>query len=364
MSTIKNSIKIAGAFVGILVGAGFASGQETLQFFTSFGMWGIAGALLSTAFFVFLAMTFTDLGYQSGSLSHRAVIRQICGKHLGLVVDGIITLCMISVTVVMFAGAGSVLEQQFAIPSLYGGVLTALLTIVLVSMNIRHVITFIASITPALILMTVIISSYAMFTRSLDIDALNAIAQTQKTPTTHWSGSALLYVSYNIVGAAPFLIILGGQSNSRSSAIWGGILGGLTLGLLLILINLGLFSQLNEAVNYSMPMLAIAKSMSPTMGFIMALTIYAMILNTAVGLLYSFAARVFLINTRTFTLGTVFAGILAFIASLVGFVNLVGTVYPVFGYLGFLLIIAVFAAWLRHLFKTKTNYVETTESLK
>lgn len=35
-----NILKIASAFIGIIVGAGFASGQEVLQYFTSFGHWG------------------------------------------------------------------------------------------------------------------------------------------------------------------------------------------------------------------------------------------------------------------------------------------------------------------------------------
>lgn len=347
MSTLGDSIKIAGAFVGILVGAGFASGQEILQFFSSFGLWGLAAALLSTLLFIFLATTFTDLGHKSGALSHGNVIRNICGKHLGLVVDIIITLCMISVTVVMFAGAGSLLEQQFGIPSLYGSLATTILTIILVSMNVKTVITFIASITPILILMTLIISAYAVFTRTLDFSTLNELAKAQDTPTRFWPTSALLYVSYNIIGAAPFLIIMGGQVKTRRAAVMGGVLGGLMLGFLLLVITIGLLSQFDKSIVYSMPMLALAEMFSPALGYLMAATIYAMILNTAVGLLYSFSARVFTPETRSFTIGTLVAGSLAFVASLVGFVNLVGTVYPLFGYLGFLLIGAVFFAWLR-----------------
>ena len=35
-----------GAFVGLIVGAGFASGQEIIQFFTSFGMMGMKSGSL------------------------------------------------------------------------------------------------------------------------------------------------------------------------------------------------------------------------------------------------------------------------------------------------------------------------------
>ena len=43
--------KIAMAFVGIIIGAGFASGQEMIQYFTSFGTWGIIGTLASIFIF-------------------------------------------------------------------------------------------------------------------------------------------------------------------------------------------------------------------------------------------------------------------------------------------------------------------------
>ena len=37
----EKDILIGSAFIGIIVGAGFASGQEILQYFTSFGTLGI-----------------------------------------------------------------------------------------------------------------------------------------------------------------------------------------------------------------------------------------------------------------------------------------------------------------------------------
>lgn len=36
---MKKSFQIGSAFVGLIIGAGFASGQEVMQYFTSFGIW-------------------------------------------------------------------------------------------------------------------------------------------------------------------------------------------------------------------------------------------------------------------------------------------------------------------------------------
>ena len=48
---MKRILLIASAFIGVIVGAGFASGQEVLQYFTSFGILGTLGAIITTALF-------------------------------------------------------------------------------------------------------------------------------------------------------------------------------------------------------------------------------------------------------------------------------------------------------------------------
>ena len=85
---MKKSIKMAGAFIGVIVGAGFASGQEILQFFTSFGWWGILGTAIATAFFSFLGMncvqvpSFTCPLNIPYSFEHRPFLPQILLLHL------------------------------------------------------------------------------------------------------------------------------------------------------------------------------------------------------------------------------------------------------------------------------------------
>ena len=46
MKVLKESTIVAFAFVGVVVGAGFATGQEIFQFFTSNGQFSVLGLLL------------------------------------------------------------------------------------------------------------------------------------------------------------------------------------------------------------------------------------------------------------------------------------------------------------------------------
>ena len=48
-----STLKIAATYIGTVVGAGFATGQEILQFFSRFGVLGLLGIFLAAALFVF-----------------------------------------------------------------------------------------------------------------------------------------------------------------------------------------------------------------------------------------------------------------------------------------------------------------------
>lgn len=344
---MKESLKIAGAFVGVIVGAGFASGRELLLMFVDFGAWGLAGAVVSAALFTFLGMALASLGSRLRAASHKDVVQALCGKHLGALVDLMITFFMFAVTVVMLAGGGALLEQQFGIPAIAGSVLVTLIVVAIVCLDVHKVIGMIGAVTPFLIITAVGVALYGAATRDLSFGELNQLAAKQEAGASHWLLGALLYVSYNIVAGVPILAIMGGAAKGEKQAMWGGILGGALLGLLMLVMSLGLLSRLDSVADLPMPMLSIAGEVSPALGLLMALIIFCMILNTAVGTLYSFSARLLPAGTRQFRLGSIAAGALAFVGSLVGFISLVGQVYPFFGYLGFLLIAAVVIGWLR-----------------
>ncbi|TDW05731.1 hypothetical protein [Pseudobacillus badius] len=63
---MTNAFKIAGAYIGVIVGAGFASGQEILQFFTSFGWISVVGTCIATVLFAFLGMQLLQIGSRMG----------------------------------------------------------------------------------------------------------------------------------------------------------------------------------------------------------------------------------------------------------------------------------------------------------
>lgn len=355
---MKNSINLAGAYIGIIVGAGFASGQEVLQFFTSFGIYSILGVLVATVFFAFLGMQITELGSSLQTRSHKEIINHICGRYLGPIVDIVITFFLFGVTVVMIAGAGSIFQQQFGIPDIWGGVLMTVFTIGTLLLNIKKIMSIISLVTPFLLVIMIIVATYSFFTSDVSFSEIQNSATKESAATSSWIMGALLYVSYNIAAGIAMLAVMGGTLKNKKEAGMGGILGGLGLGLLLLLINIGMISNLKGIAGVEMPTLFLANQISPFLGYILSIVLLGMIYNTAVGMLYAFTARFVPAETKVFKFSVVGIGILAFLASFVGFITLVGTVYPVTGYLGFIIIAALIISWIR---SKKTRTVKMDE---
>ncbi|MEG0385509.1 MAG: hypothetical protein RR642_12220 [Solibacillus sp.] len=350
---MKESMRIGGAFVGMVVGAGFASGQEILQYFTSFGLKGFTGAIIATIAFSFLGMKLAQLGSDLKTSSHKGVMYYIGGRYVGFILDLFITFILFGIAVVMFAGAGSTFQQMFGIDPMIGSIIMVVATIFTLLLNVKNIMNVIAFLTPYLMVIIFVILIYSLFTMDLSISQANELAQTQTSAASNWIVSALLYVSYNLAAGAAILIVMGGTVKKRKIAGMGGIFGGVMLGALIILINLTMFVKMDVIAGVEMPTLELANAIHPVVGILMAITLLGMMYNTAVGMFYAFTVRFVAPESTKFKPTVIIVGLLGFVVSLVGFTTLVGKVYSTMGYLGFALIITILIASLR---KKKRNY--------
>ncbi|MER1985717.1 MAG: hypothetical protein ABS948_07465 [Solibacillus sp.] len=344
---MKKSLQIGGAFVGLIVGAGFASGQEILQYFTSFGTLGIIGAIVAALAFAFLGMTLAQLGSDLQTQSHKGVIYHIGGRYLGVILDVLITFFLFGVAVVMFAGAGSTFNQMFGIDPMVGSIIMVALTIGTLLLNVKNIINIIAAVTPYLMAIIFVILVYSIFTMDLTWVEANTLAQEQPAAAGNWLLGAALYVSYNLAAGAAMLIVMGGTVKDRKVAGLGGVFGGLMLGVLILLINIALFVKMDVIAGVDMPTLELANQIHPAVGMLMSIALLGMMYNTAVGMFFTFTVRFFSPESKSFKPAVIVVGLAGFFASLVGFTNLVGKVYSTMGYLGFALIAVTLLAWVR-----------------
>lgn len=344
---MRKSLKMGSAFIGIIVGAGFASGQEILQYFTSYGVMGTIAAILATALFAYLGMSLTRLGSRMQTTSHKEAIFGVSGKIIGSLVDYVIILTLFGVGVVMIAGAGSIFSQQFGLPSALGSTVMIVLVVLTIMLNVQKIILIIGSITPFLILSVIGLATYSLLSLDSSFAELEPIAKEQISAVSNegwlsiipgWLLSTVNYVSFNIALGASMAIVMGGTEKDEKVAARGGFIGGLGLGLLIILSHLAIFSKVDLVGGSDMPMLQIADNLSPLLGIFISLILFGMIYNTAVSMLFSFSARFVTMGTTKSKVFVIIVGAAAYILSFVGFTKLVSLFYPIIGFLGLLLV--------------------------
>jgi len=344
----KQSIQIALAYMSVVIGGGFASGQEVLQFFTGYGLIGIVGTLVSGVLFAFLGMQIARMSSQLQANSHKEVLYRLFGSRIGLLVDVVLSFFLYGVGVVMLAGSGSIFTQEYNLPPLFGGVLMTVLVIATLCLNVKRIINLISAVMPFLLAMVLLITTYSIFSYNASVEALDAAArENNETVTDNWFVGALLYASFNIAVGFPMLAVIGGMTKQPRAAAVGGVLGGLGLGALILLLNIGLFANINQLQGIEMPALALSGRISPILSVVMSIALVCMIYSTAVGMFFAFSARFAKPDTRRFKLVSAATVCVGLVLSLGGFSKLVGTVYPLLGYVGFALILAIAFSWLR-----------------
>ena len=83
----KKTISIILAYVGVLTGAGLASGQELMQYFVSFGKPGIFGLIVVGVLHIFVGGIILQLGSHFIAESHIDVLEEVSEKFVTKFMD-------------------------------------------------------------------------------------------------------------------------------------------------------------------------------------------------------------------------------------------------------------------------------------
>lgn len=344
---LKKIINIALAYVGVVIGAGLSSGQDLMQYFVSFGIWGIIGTLLLGVISVVFSKIIIVFGSYFRSNDHFEVLSQIAGPTTNKILDISLIISCFVVGFVMIAGAGSNLNEQFGLPSWLGALICAGLVIFVSFLDFEKITGVIGIFTPIIFIMIMIIAVYTFVGQSFDIEELEAISKTISSPMPNIWFSVLNYFSLCVMTGVSMSFVLGGSILRIGVAEKGGALGGLVVGIIITVTTCILYANVKLASTVDIPMLAIAKKIHPAFSLAYALVIFGLIFNTAFSLFYSLAKRLSSDKPKRFypiIIGTVVIG---YILSFMGFKELVSLMYPILGYIGFIMLTILGIAWIK-----------------
>ncbi|RJQ32518.1 MAG: hypothetical protein C4589_00590 [Peptococcaceae bacterium] len=330
--------KVVTAYIGAVIGAGFASGQEILQFFSLYGWNGLLGVIIAAGLFSYLGSVVMFLAVQMNTSSYRKLLFYLMGFRAGKIMDIFNMLMLLGGLGVMLAGSGAVFSEFLGLPSFLGVWLVALLTCMVILGGLNGLLTVNVFLVPLKFLVIVFVSIAVLVYRG-------GFPPLQSAPATagvagHWLWASILYVSYNMVVPVAVLSSLGRTVPLKTGVI-GGALGGLGLGLAAALIFLVNLSFYPEIAGYQVPLLFAAGRLGSVFQWALGLLIWLAIFTTAIADAHGFASRLSPgggIRYRLFGIG---ACLLVLPLANFGFASLVRVFYPFFGYAGLILLVSL-----------------------
>lgn len=234
---LKNGFKIAFVYVGLVIGAGFASGQEIMRYFVKYNTRNLSGVVTATLLFICVAFLILKRTYKYNIKSFDEYIRTVAGRAAPIV-RAFVTMFMFAGFFTMLSGCGTLMSEIFNVDRSRGIWLMAAASFAALAAGNRGIVALNTILVPVIIL-----GMGYLCVASVTLWSVPAFSQSADNYVT----SALRYVSYNTITAGAVLVPLRPYISKRSAAA-GAFLGGGILGVLIFLVWFALKTNFASAV--------------------------------------------------------------------------------------------------------------------
>ncbi|MEC9489093.1 MAG: hypothetical protein UMV23_06415, partial [Halanaerobium sp.] len=269
------------SYVGTLVGAGFASGREILNFFVlGYGSDGLKGALLAGLFLTIGGVIFLLISSRG---LYDDILYSILGSRDGFLLDLIFMFMLWGSVLIMGAGGGSLFKEGLGLPAWIGLLITFMVMGFFACFGAIGVLRFNLFFTPFLVLFLLLLAGG--FQASVTISGGVAAAG------RGWARSSVLFSSYNLLFAFPALLALGKDIKDRKLLWGGGILGGALLTILLFYLARALLNGVDLTIGRDIPALILAGWLGRLGEAIFYITLWIALLSTGIVNLYTLISR-------------------------------------------------------------------------
>lgn len=338
-------ITYAGAFIALLIGSGFATGQEILQFFSSYRLYGLIGIMICFGLFTFAGLSFLNDGYYSKFEKPNQIYKLMCGNKIGVVVDYYAIFFIFLSYTVMIAGAQATAVQHFNAPKYVGGAIMAAVCIVVVMLGLGKIVDVIGKIGPVIAIMAIIIGIISILMNmdklGSSLDLMDKLVESGKVKvaSSNFFLAAGSYVGFNMIWLVAFLAEVGNKAKSLKDAEAGVFVGSTGFSVAIFIMSIAIILSIPDLYDSQIPVLVLAGKIHPVLATVFSIFIMLGIFTTSVPLLWTVTGRFFDEGTKKYKLFTLIAGIVGAIIGLtLKFDSLVNIVYVVNGYIGMVLL--------------------------
>jgi uncharacterized membrane protein YkvI len=332
-STISGAVQVAAVYVGTVVGAGFATGKEIVEFFVQYRFFGFIGIWISGLLFIWLGTKMMILSKTIGAKSYKDLNEWLFGKSAGAAVNFLMMIVLFGVTSVMLSGSGALFKEQLGVPYQIGIFITISLTVLIMIFGIKGVMGVNMFVVPMMVTFSIIGACNVMISENVYQSLLFLGDGFEHFLKSFLSPFA--YAAFNLAMAQAVLVPLAYEMNDEKSMKWGGMLGGGILCVILLCSFLSL-SAIPNIDQFEIPMAEVIKHFMSGMHAIFILVIYGEIFTSLIGDIFGLQKQLQQSYRGNKVLLMFLIIFIAYCISLFGYGRLISFLYPLFGYISFL----------------------------
>ncbi|WPC41843.1 transporter [Clostridium sp. JS66] len=336
-------LQISAVFIGTIVGAGLASGQEISQFFTVYGYKSFLGILICCIIYIIMGYIVIQLSLRYKLTSYDGLISLVSPGFLGQVTNLFTTIFLISTSAVILAGSGSLLNQYFHVSKWVGIIIMIFISVIVLLRGTKGLIEINSFIVPSLIIVIVtIFILYVSFYKDINVSYLKNISAYKH----NWLLSSLIYGGFNILCCCGVLVPLSTEIRNKKTLILGVALGSIGLTVLSFLINALLILNIPYIFKYEIPLLYIANRFGNIIQIMLLSIIWMEMFSTEVSNIYSVSKNLEELFNISYKKAIILIIIISIPISQIGFVKLISILYPAFAVVSFIFTIQCLAFYL------------------
>ncbi len=323
------AFQIAAVYVGTVVGAGFATGKEIVEFFSRFGFFGLLSILMSGYLFIALGSKLMRMAAHIDAKSYQEFNVYLFGKWPSRIINVFMLFMLLGVTAVMLSGAGAVFEEQLGLSKNTGVFLTIFLSFIVMLIGTKGLFAVNTFVVPLMISFSVILMFFSIRMPHF-LDQLLFIPHAEDG----WKSvvAPFSYAALNLGLSQAVLVPIATEVKDDWTIKWGGILGGAALTLILISSHFTLIMLPNLEL-YEIPMAIVMKNFAPFLYWIFVLVIYGEIFTSVIGNVFGLDRQLkqYIPITTMVSVSTIF--VVSYLISRVHYGTLLSYLYPIFGYI-------------------------------
>jgi len=209
--------RIGFTYIGTVVGAGFASGQEIKQFFTVFGLGGVWGILVVTVLFSWLGTRMMLVGARLEAQSYEEFNNYLFGPRWGRWMNIFVGIVLFGVTTAMMSGTGAMFKEQLGMSFHLGVLLSSAIAYLVIIRGMEGILSVNSFVVPCMFLFTMLVA-----VDGLRSDGIVSFVEMEPVSEGSWMVSAITYAAFNLAMSQAVLVPIGGEIRDETTLRLGG----------------------------------------------------------------------------------------------------------------------------------------------